>query len=512
MVLTARGTLDPRDVIAPVSAGLFGSFVEHMGRCVYGGIFEPAHPTADAHGFRTDVLQLVRELGVTLVRYPGGNFASGYRWEDGVGPVEARPVRLDLAWHSRETNAFGLGEFMRWVRAAGVEPMLTLNLGTRGMGEALELLEYANHPRGSALADRRRDDGHAEPFAIRHWCLGNELDGPWQLGHKTAAEYGRSAAETARAMRQYDPHLQLVVAGSSGSSMPTFGEWERTVLAATWELVDEISLHAYYEEDDDLGSFLASGVALDRYIEEVASIADDVVAGAGGSRSIRLAVDEWNVWYLRRHQERFQPLDWPVAPRISEDAYTVADAVVVGSLLIALLRHADRVSTACLAQLVNVIAPIKTEPLGPAWREATFYPFALTAAHRWGSAVPLHLVAPTVATRRHGEVPVIDAVAVVADDQSALSVFMVNRHPAEPTTLEVDLLPAQGWAVEDAVVLADGDVHAANTREQPDRVHPVELTSVTIADARLRLDLPPVSWAHVRLTRRGEMHDPAGSD
>ena len=504
VALTARGTLDPGDVIAPVSAGLFGSFVEHMGRCVYGGIFEPAHPAADAHGFRSDVLQLVRELGVTLVRYPGGNFASGYRWEDGVGPVEERPVRLDLAWHSRETNAFGLGEFMQWVRAAGVEPMLTLNLGTRGMPEALELLEYANHPAGTALADRRRHDGHAEPYGIRRWCLGNELDGPWQLGHKTAAEYGRSAAETARAMRQFDPRLQLVVAGSSGASMPTFGEWERTVLADTWELVDEISLHAYYEEEDDLGSFLASGVALDRYIEEVASIADEVVSRTGGSRSIRLAVDEWNVWYLRRHQERFHPLDWPVAPRICEDAYTVADAVVVGSLLIALLRHADRVSTACLAQLVNVIAPIKTEPLGPAWREATFHPFALTAAHRRGSAVPVRLDAPTMATRRHGEVPVIDAVAVLAEDQSALSIFVVNRHPAEPTMLDVDVGPSQGWTAEDAVVLADSDLHATNTREHPDRVQPVQLTSVTFADARLRLDLPPVSWAHVRLTRRAD--------
>ncbi len=499
-MLRAHGTLDPGDVIAPVSPGLFGSFVEHMGRCVYGGIFEPAHPAADADGFRTDVLALVRELGVTLVRYPGGNFASGYRWEDGVGPVEARPARLDLAWHSRESNAFGLGEFMRWTRAAGVEPMLTLNLGTRGIPEALELLEYANHPAGSALAERRREHGDAEPYGIRRWCLGNELDGTWQLGHKTAAEYGRSAAETARAMRQYDPHLRLVVAGSSGASMPTFGDWERTVLEASWELVDEISLHAYYEEADDLGSFLASGVALDRYIEEVASIADDVVARAGGSRSIGLAVDEWNVWYLRRHQERFHPLDWPAAPPISEDAYTLADAVVVGSLLISLLRHADRVRTACLAQLVNVIAPIKTESRGPAWREATFHPFAITAARGRGGAAPVRLESPIMATKRHGEVPVVDAVAVVADDQSAVSLFMLNRHQTQPTELGIELLPAQGWAVDELVVLSDADVHATNTRDHPDRIRPVPL-GATVADARLQLALPPVSWAHVRLIR-----------
>ena len=497
--LTAQATLDPRDIIAPVDRHIFGAFVEHMGRSVYGGIYEPDHPTADADGFREDVVDLVREMGVTVVRYPGGNFVSGYRWEDGVGPVAGRPARLDLAWHSRETNAFGLGEFMRWTRKAGVEPMLALNLGTRGVSEAIDLLEYANHPAGTVLSDRRVGHGAIEPYDIRTWCLGNEPDGPWQLGHKTALEYARLAAETARAMRQFDPSLRLVAAGSSAATMPTFGEWERTVLEAAHDLIDDISLHAYYEEGDDLASFLASGVALDRYIKDVAAIADEVARRVGSDKRIGLSVDEWNVWYLRRHQERFHPTDWPEAPSISEDAFSVVDAVVVGSLLISFLKHADRVTSACLAQLVNSIGVIKTKPLGPAWRESTFYPFALTARHALGQSLRLPLSVPSIETRRHGDVPILDGVATLSDDEGAISMFLVNRHPEATVKLRVDLAMPGDASIDDATVLTDADMHAVNSLDRPLRVRPLPLAEVELDEGRLTAFLPPVSWSVIRL-------------
>ena len=248
----ARFTLDPAFTVGEVNPRLFGSFVEHLGRCVYTGIFEPGHPSADEDGIRTDVLDLVRELGVTAIRYPGGNFVSGYKWEDSVGPAEDRPRRLDLAWRSTETNRFGLSEYIAFLKKVGpqAEPMMALNLGTRGVAEALELQEYANHPAGTALSDLRAAHGDKDPFGIRLWCLGNEMDGPWQTGHKTAEEYGRIAAETARAMRQIDPGVELVACGSSSQSMPTFAAWEATVLEETYDLVDYISLHAYYQPED----------------------------------------------------------------------------------------------------------------------------------------------------------------------------------------------------------------------------------------------------------------------
>lgn len=490
--------LDGTGEVARVDRRLFGAFVEHMGRCVYSGIFEPAHPSADEDGFRTDVLDLVREMGVTIVRYPGGNFVSGYRWEDGVGPADDRPTRLDLAWHSREPNAFGLDEFVRWSRKAGIEPMLALNLGTRGIAEALDLLEYANHPASTTLSDRRIVHGASDPYGIRSWCLGNEMDGEWQLGHKTADEYGRLAAETARAMRQFDQDLTLVACGSSAATMPTFGAWERTVLEHTAGLVDLISLHAYYDPRDDTGDFLAASVDMERSIETVGAIIDDVQAGSDGDRRIGISVDEWNVWHQSRIDEQRPSTDWPEAPRLSEEPYTVADAVVVGSLLMAFLKHADRVECACIAQLVNTIAPIRTTPGGAAWREATFYPFALTAANAHGTAITLDIDGPVSATRRYGEVPTIDAVATLTDDEAAAVVFLVNRSLDEAAELAIDLRHLQPPASASAVVVSDPDIRAANSVTQPDRVRPRAL-DVSLRDGAIAVALPPVSWAIVRI-------------
>ena len=278
-VPSAKLVLDSAFALAPVPRRLFGSFVEHMGRCVYTGIYEPGHPTADEHGLRGDVLELTREIGPTVVRYPGGNFVSNYRWEDGIGPREQRPTRLDLAWHSIETNQFGLHEFVDWAEKVDTEVMMAVNLGTRGLQEACDLLEYTNHPGGTYWSDRRIANGAADRSTIKLWCLGNEMDGPWQVGHKTAAEYGRLANETGKAMRLIDSDIELVACGSSNSAMPTFGAWESRSSSYCYDTVDYISLHAYYEEkDDDTLTFLASAVNMDRFIEDVVATADAVRA------------------------------------------------------------------------------------------------------------------------------------------------------------------------------------------------------------------------------------------
>jgi alpha-N-arabinofuranosidase len=496
----ASATLDPAFRVAPVSRRTFGSFVEHLGRCVYTGIHESGHPTADADGFRGDVLALTRELGVSTVRYPGGNFVSGYRWEDGVGPVEQRPRRRDLAWHTTEPNTVGLDEFVRWTRKADVEPMLAINLGTRGVAEALDVLEYANLPAGSALADQRVENGSKERHGIRMWCLGNEMDGPWQVGHKTAAEYGRLAAETARAMRMMDRNLELVACGSSNSRMPTFAAWEAEVLAHTYDQVDFVSLHAYYEPvDGDVGSFLASNVDMDRMIEAVVVTADHIGAKLRSPKKIMLSFDEWNVWYQSRFHGTPVPEDWPVAPRQLEDRYDVTDAVVVGSLLISLLRHSDRVTSAAQAQLVNVIAPIMTEPAGPAWRQTIFHPFALTSRFARGDVLRMEPSSPRYETARFGDVPVLDSVATWDGNAREATVLAVNRDQVEPLVLEVDVRALPVAAVREGLTLADDDRAACNTAEQPDRVVPRPNTTAELVDGRLRVELPPVSWSMLRL-------------
>lgn len=502
-MLTASVTVDPAFTVGPVRPRTFGSFVEHLGRCVYTGIHEPGHPTADADGFRGDVLELTRELGVTTVRYPGGNFVSGYRWEDGIGPVAERPRRLDLAWHSTEPNLVGVDEFVRWCRAAGVEPMMAVNLGTRGVQEALDLLEYCNGTGDTALADLRRANGSEEPYGIRMWCLGNEMDGPWQIGHKTAEEYGRLAAETARAMRMIDPDLVLVACGSSGSGMPTFGEWERIVLTESYDQVDMVSAHAYYyEEDGDLASFLASAVDMDHFIESVVATADAVRAAGKHDKRIAISFDEWNVWYQKRAESKVpEGDDWPVAPVLLEDKYNVADAVVVGDLLISLLRHTDRVHAASLAQLVNVIAPIMTEPGGRSWRQTIFHPFALTARHAAGEVLRLAVDAPTHDTARFGEVPVLDAVATHDAATGDVVVFAVNRSTTDELELGVDVRGLGDLRLVEAVTLSNPDHTWQATADDADGVLPRSNESAGVAGERATAVLPPVSWSMLRLAK-----------
>ncbi len=499
----ARITLDPRHTVGPISRRLFGGFVEHMGRGVYTGIYEPGHPTADEEGFRGDVLELVKEMGVTTFRYPGGNFVSGYRWEDSVGPKEQRPTRLNLAWHSSETNEFGLHEFASWLEKVGGELMLALNLGTRGTLEALDLLEYVNVPGGTKLSEWRKANGRAEPFDVRMWCLGNEMDGHWQLGARSAEDYGKIAAMTAKALRQVDPDLELVVCGSSSASMPTFGHWERTVLSHTYDDVDYISCHAYYEEKDgDLGSFLASAVNMDHFIDSVVATADHVKAALGSSKTINISFDEWNVWYLSRvPQDTPKSLDdWPLAPRLSEEAYTVADGVVVGNLLMSLLRHADRVTSASIAQVVNVIAPIGAEPGGPAWRKSTFFPFSVTSRLARGVALDVGIDSEHYDTKEHGRARVVDAAATLDEEAGTAALFLVNRSQDEEAVVTVDLDGVDMTRVTEALTLADEDPHAANTAEDRDRVGLRSNETAVIEGGVLTVTLPPVSWTALSLS------------
>jgi alpha-N-arabinofuranosidase len=497
-MVTAHLTIDPQLTVGPIDRRLFGAFVEHLGRCVYDGLYEPHHPSADSEGFREDVIELVKELGVSTTRYPGGNFVSGFQWEDSVGPREARPRRLDLAWHSTETNAIGLHEFSSWLDKVGSKLMLAVNLGTRGVQDALNLLEYSNIRSGTALSERRIANGKSDPFGVKMWCLGNEMDGPWQLGHSSAEDYGKIASQTAKAMRQLDPSLELVVCGSSSAHMPTFGEWERVVLTHTYEDVDYVSCHAYYEEKNgDLTSFLASAVDMDGFIESVVATADHVKAVNGSDKTINISFDEWNVWYIDRYHQvdRIEGIDnWPVAPRLLEDAYSVADAVVFGSLLISLLKHADRVTSASLAQLVNVIAPIMTEPAGPAWRQTTFFPFSLTSRLANGSTLDVKLTSDVHETDLYGTVNTVDAVATHDRETGQTAVFLVNRSQSEEASIAIDLSALGTVTLLDAQTLADADVYAKNTLAEKERVGLRRNDSVDIDDGVTSVILPPVSW------------------
>ena len=499
--MKARLKLNADYTIGQVDKRLFGSFIEHLGRAVYGGIYEPGHPEADDMGFRKDVLRLVKELGVPVVRYPGGNFVSGYCWEDGTGDKTKRPHRPDLAWAAIETNEVGIDEFQEWAKRADTEVMMAVNLGTRGPEEARSLVEYCNFPGGTYYSDMRRTNGFEQPFGIKLWCLGNEMDGPWQMGHKDAREYGTVAREAGKLMKWMDPSIELVACGSSYLGMPTFGRWEMTVLDEAYDQIDYLSLHTYYgNRDGDSATFLGRSVQMDQFIRDVIAICDAMKAVKRSRKTIHLSFDEWNVWY--HSNEADNKLEkWTKAPHQLEDIYNFEDALLVGCMLITLLKHADRVKIACLAQLVNVIAPIMTENGGSAYAQTIFYPFA--HASRYGRGVVLDGIveSPTYSTTEIRDIPYVESVAVVNEENGELTVFAVNRSMAEDAQLDISLSGLEGYTFCEHIVLENDDLKAENTFANPNNVVPHSGGSTAMHEDGFVSTLPHQSWNVIRFRK-----------
>ena len=497
----AKMILDKDFSIGRIDPRMYGSFIEHLGRAVYGGIYEPGHPTADKNGFRQDVIDMVRKLGVPVVRYPGGNFVSGFNWEDSVGPREQRPKRLDLAWFTTETNEVGLHEFCDWAKKANTQVMYAVNLGTRGPDAARNVVEYANHKGGSCWSDLRIKNGAKDPFGIKLWCLGNEMDGPWQIGHKTAYEYGRVANEAAKVMKWVDPSIEVVACGSAAHNMPTYGAWEYEMLDECYENVDYVSLHRYYgNPTNDTPGFLARSMDLDDFIKEVVAICDAVGGKKHAKKKLNLSFDEWNVWYHsnQQDQEVWKADKWGRALPLLEDVYNFEDALLAGAILITFLKNADRVKVACLAQLVNVIAPIMTRNGGGVWAQTIFWPMMHASKYGRGTALKPVITSPTYDCKDYEKVPLVDAAATLGDDGS-LTVFAVNRSLTDDITLDCDLRAFGELKPLEHIVLHNDDVKAVNTEADPDRVKPVKGRNGKIDGGKYSVKLPALSWNVIRL-------------
>ncbi len=495
----AKMIVDRNFKIGDIDSRIYGSFIEHLGRAVYEGIYQPGHETADEDGFRTDVIDLVRELNVPIIRYPGGNFVSSFDWEDSVGPK--REKRLELAWRTLEPNEIGVNEFAKWCKKANSDVMMAVNLGTRGVAEACNLLEYCNHPSGTKYSDMRISHGIKDPHDIKVWCLGNEMDGPWQLGSKTPTEYGRLAYETAKAMKLIDPSIELVSCGSSHSNMPTFPEWEAVTLEHTYEFVDYVSLHHYFGNNkNDTENYLASALNMDHFIKTVISTCDYVKAKKRSKKDIMLSFDEWNVWYhsVAKDNDSMKNKPWQIAPALLEDHYNFEDALMVGLLIITLLRHADRVKMACLAQLVNVIAPIMTEKDGPAWRQTIFYPFMHASMYGRGTALRTILTSPKHDTKDFTDVEDIDAVSVYNEEKGEVTVFAVNRSLKDDIQFDCDLKSFGDVKLIEHIELEGFDLKVANG-PAGETVCPVSAKSSEVDSGVLTASLKKASWNVIRL-------------
>ena len=493
--------VDKDFVISEVDPRIYGSFIEHLGRAVYGGLYEPDHPSADEDGFRQDVIDLVKELQVPIIRYPGGNMVSAYNWEDGVGPREQRPDRLELAWRVIETNEIGTNEFIDWTRKVDSEAMMAVNLGTRGIDAARNLLEYTNHPGGTYWSELRKEHGYENPHNIKTWCLGNEMDGPWQVGHKTAYEYGRLANETGKAMRLVDPTIELVTCGSSNSDMPTFPAWEAEALEQTYDVADYISLHQYYgNHNNDTANYLAQSLEMDHFIHTVIATCDYIKAKKRSKKKMMLSFDEWNVWFHSNEQDKkIEP--WSIAPPQLEDVYTFEDALLVGSLLNTMLKHSDRVKMACMAQLVNVIAPIMTENGGGAWKQTIFYPYYYTSVYGRGVALNPVINSPKYDSKDFTDVPYLDASVVHNEADEEVVIFATNRHLEDTLRVDIDVRSFAEYETIEHVVLENDDPKAINTL-QNQQVQPHNNGESFFEDGNLVGILPKMSWNMIRLKKQ----------
>lgn len=493
--------VDTNRVISPISPLLFSGFAEHMGRSIYEGIYDPASPHADERGLRKDVMAALRELNFRAIRYPGGNFLSGYRWLDGVGPRDQRPRRRDLAWQEIETNQFGTNEFIEFCQAIHTEPMLAVNLGTGTIQDAANLVEYCNAPVGTQYSDLRAAHGYRDPYGVKYWCLGNEMDGPWQIGHLEADEYGKKAREAAKMMRWHDSSIKLVLAGSSSIWMPTYPEWDRTVLEIGWDQVDYHSLHYYaVNRENDTGSFLALSAEFETYLDTLSGVLRYVKAKNRSKHDVYLSWDEWNVWY-KAHLPSDMQGGWIEAPHLIEEIYNLEDALVAAQWMNVFLRKCDVLKVACLAQIVNVIAPILTTREG-LLKQTIYYPFMLFSKLASGAALDVAVKAPLYETAKFGDMPLLDVSASYDETTQSHAIFIVNRSQTESLPVKLHWQADAPQRINAVYQLAGTDPKAVNSFEEPNNIVSVKVTPPAINEKCAEMLLPPLSFTAIetRLT------------
>lgn len=487
-------------VIGSIDKRMKGSFVEHLGRCLYDGLYEPTHPTADALGFRGDVKELIKELGVSCIRYPGGNFVSGYHWRDGVGPREQRPVRPNLAWSSVETNRVGLDEFSALCRDLDIELLMACNLGTGTPEEAGELVEYCRKEGGTTLSEMRKANGAEKPHDIRVWCLGNEMDGAWQIGALNAEDYAKKARETAKIIRWLDPKAELIACGTCTNEQGhlSYGDWDRTVLEAAYQEIDYLSLHRYYnyrsdkrlfypmtEDFSDIPFFFSD---LDGFISTIVHVCDFVKGKLRTDKQIHISFDEWGV------VAETGALPGGVQQSYSSAVYSQLDAVIAGGIICTLLNHADRVKIACQSLLVNEGGMITTIPGGPAYRQSTFWPFADFAHLATGVSLRPVGKVPTAKTMHYGEQATLISNASYDGKAGRLCVMLANcdlKEDCEVTLRLTDfgVLSAPVWHE-----LYTEDWHTVNTCDRPDAVKPRMMEAPACENGTVTLTVKKHSW------------------
>jgi alpha-N-arabinofuranosidase len=482
----ARIKIDTDRTIGEVSPLLFGNFAEHLGRMIYGGVYEEGSPLSDSDGYRKDVMEAVRQLNVSILRWPGGNFASGYNWKDGIGPKDQRPTRIDLAWNDLESNRFGTDEFLKYCEMLGTEPYICINAGLGTIDDARHWVEYCNESRHTYWADQRRKNGREKPYKVKYWALGNEIDGPWQLGNKSAEEYAKFALEAAKAMRLVDRDIKLVASGSSNYGADWIA-WNRTVLQTLRNQADYIAIHTYINNrDNDLERFLAWSQTIDRYIEVTAGLINQVQTGPN-PRPIYIAYDEWNVWYRTGNREKL------------EEIYNFEDALAMGMFFNSFFRHANVVKMANLAQMVNVIAPIMTNKQG-LFLQPTYFPLVEYSKQRGNTALDAWVSAPTYQLQNRPSLRYLDVSATYNAQERVVYVNVLNRSKDKDLSTRVENQEGQIGNEVDVWEMNHSDLKATHTFGDDKKVRPVtRKVNVTVQNNGFSYTFPAHSLTILRL-------------
>lgn len=456
----ARIKIDHDRRIGTINPMVYGNFAEHLGRCIYGGIYEEGSPLSDEKGFRKDVAEAVMGLKIPVLRWPGGNFVSGYHWMDGVGPKDERPRKIELAWHGEESNRFGTVEFIEYCRLIGAEPYICVNLGTGTLDEAQAWVEYCNGTGNTYYANLRRQHGYEEPFNVKYWGLGNEMYGAWQIGAKSAEDYAKFALEAAKMMKWTDPSIKLISCGHNG-----LVDWDRIVLEKLARYVDYHSIHLYTGSDDHLDN-VAHPLQADRCIQGAKALIDEIRYKQGIEHPIEIAFDEWNVWYRARGHETNL-----------EEHYDLSDALAVASFLNVFQRNCDSVGMANLAQLVNVIAPIFTNPEG-LYLQTTYHPLKLYVDHSGSVSLDAWVDCDTYTSEkvREMDIPVLDVSCTYEPEDGTTTLAVVNRLEKEGVTTRILFTDQAPSGSAEVYQVKGDDPHAKNSFAEPDKISVTQST------------------------------------
>ncbi|SFD06193.1 alpha-L-arabinofuranosidase C-terminal domain-containing protein [Butyrivibrio sp. YAB3001] len=525
MAQNAKITVHPSYTIGEISERLFSAFLEPIGTMVNGTMYNPKHPTADEQGFRKDFIDALKATRLPAVRLPGGNFVSAWQWKNSIGPAENRRACLDPAWHQYYTNQVGHDEYLQWAAKVGTEPLYTVNMGTGTIQDAMDLVEYTNHIGGTYWSDLRRSYGHEEPYNVKMWYLGNEMDGPWQLGawDKNPEGYGHKVLETSKAIKWIDEKIETAVCGSSAPFMEGFPAWDEAVLDKCYDVVDYVSVHHYHSAaPGNIKGLLGGSLYYEDFINTEIAMIDYVASKHRSPKKVNISFDEYEAmvrplqqlhpgygrYNMARNHYHFDPSrnyirhDPDNMPERQFPGGDMLPALSMASIQLALLRHADRVKIGCMTGGLNALAASNHDHV---WKNASHHVYSSLLAYAKGISLdtkvecetydmPGYAIEDTSQYTGKEGVNYIDSASAWDQNNNRLTIFVINRNEDSEYPLTIDLMGFDGYNPAIAYKMHTDDLEIKNSFDNEDALIPMKEDNYTFENGIFKVYVKPLSW------------------